>query len=102
LRDAATIAELAGDAVAGGSDPGAEAVLAAYAARRKSDLRNRATAVDMLNRSLLTDFLPLQMARRFGVLALDRIAPLRQIVMREGLAPQSDQPRLMQEHDPGR
>ncbi|HTK13431.1 MAG TPA: UbiH/UbiF family hydroxylase [Xanthobacteraceae bacterium] len=102
LRDAATIAELAGDAVADGRDPGAEAVLAAYDTRRKSDLRNRATAVDMLNRSLLTDFLPLQMARRVGLLALDRIAPLRQIVMREGLAPGSDQPRLMQEHDSGR
>ena len=102
LRDAATIAELAGDAVADGRDPGGEVVLTTYDGRRKSDLRNRATAVDMLNRSLLTDFLPLQMARRFGVLALDRIAPLRQIVMREGLARGSDQPRLMQEHNSGR
>jgi 2-octaprenyl-6-methoxyphenol hydroxylase len=50
--------------------------------------------VDVLNRSLLSDFLPVQGARGFGLYLLDRIAPLRRAVMREGVEPAA-QPRLM-------
>jgi len=49
---------------------------------------------DVLNRSLLSDFLPVQGARGFGLYLLDRIAPLRRAVMREGVEPAA-QPRLM-------
>jgi 2-octaprenyl-6-methoxyphenol hydroxylase len=55
---------------------------------------SRAFAVDALNRSLLSDFLPVQGARGFGLYLLDRIAPLRRTVMREGVEPAA-QPRLM-------
>jgi 2-octaprenyl-6-methoxyphenol hydroxylase len=54
----------------------------------------RTVAVDMLNRSLLSDFLPVQSARGFGLYLIDRIAPLRRALMREGVEP-SAQPRLM-------
>jgi 2-octaprenyl-6-methoxyphenol hydroxylase len=43
--------------------------------------------VDALNRSLLSDFLPVDFARGFGLLALDSIGPLRRMVMRQGLNP---------------
>jgi 2-octaprenyl-6-methoxyphenol hydroxylase len=55
----------------------------------------RTVAVDLLNRSLLTGFLPLQGARGLGLFLLDRIGPLRRAVMREGVTPLASQPRLM-------
>ncbi|MBV6488778.1 MAG: UbiH/UbiF family hydroxylase [Pseudorhodoplanes sp.] len=95
LRDAATIAELVTDAVAAGRDPGGEAVLSRYDTMRASDVRGRTIAIDLLNRSLLSGFLPVQGARGLGLYLLNRIGPLRRAVMREGIAPQLAQPRLM-------
>jgi 2-octaprenyl-6-methoxyphenol hydroxylase len=95
LRDAATIAELAGEAHRGGHDIGGELVLAHYDKMRRADVGSRTIAVDLLNRSLLTDLLPVQGARGLGLYALDRIGPLRRAVMREGVAPHAAQPRLM-------
>ena len=40
--------------------------------------------VDLLNRTLLSDFLPVQGARGLGLYLVDRIGPLRRAVMREG------------------
>ncbi len=68
-------------------DPGAAAGLAAYQRSRASDVRTRTGAVDALNRSLLSDMLPVDFARGFGLLALETIAPLRRMVMRQGLNP---------------
>ena len=68
-------------------DPGAAAGLAAYERSRASDVRTRTGAVDALNRSLLSDFLPVDFARGFGLLALETFAPLRRMVMRQGLNP---------------
>jgi 2-octaprenyl-6-methoxyphenol hydroxylase len=95
LRDAATIAEIVADAKTNGSDTGNDDVLARYESERRQDVGRRAMAVDLLNRSLLTDFLPVQGARGLGLYLLDRIGPLRRAVMREGVAPASAQPRLM-------
>jgi 2-octaprenyl-6-methoxyphenol hydroxylase len=60
-----------------------------YNAKRGIDVRSRTLGVDLLNRSLLTGFLPVQMARYAGLASLGRIAPLRQILMREGMDPGS-------------
>lgn len=95
LRDAAAIGELAVDAVRRGGDPGGEAVLNDYDRARRTDIASRSLAVDLLNRSLLSDFLPVQGARGVGLYLLDRIGPLRRAVMREGVAPNAAQPRLM-------
>jgi 2-octaprenyl-6-methoxyphenol hydroxylase len=62
---------------------------------RRADVGSRALAVDLLNRSLLTDFLPAQSARGLGLYLMNRIGPLRRAVMREGVAPHVAQPRLM-------
>ncbi len=94
LRDAATISELVVKARRAGEDVGSADVLARYDRLRRADVTGRAMAVDMLNRSLLSDFLPVQGARGFGLYLLDRIAPLRHAVMREGVEPAA-QPRLM-------
>ena len=95
LRDAAAIGEIIVDAIRRGADPGTTEVLDAYDRARRADVGSRTLAVDWLNRSLLTDFLPAQATRGVGLYLLDRIAPLRRAVMREGVTPQTAQPRLM-------
>ena len=95
LRDAACIGELVVSARRDGRDVGAPDLLALYDNLRRTDVSSRTLAVDLLNRSLLSDFLPLQSARGLGLYLIDRIAPLRRAVLREGVAPAASQPRLM-------
>ena len=95
LRDAATIAESVVDARRAGEDIGGGSVLERYDGLRRSDVTSRAMAVDVLNRTLLSDFLPLHGARQFSFLMLQNIGPLRRAVMREGVIPTLSQPRLM-------
>ena len=95
LRDAATIGELATAAQREGRDIGGNDVLAAYEKMRRADVGSRTVAIDLLNRTLLSDFLPAQGLRGIGLYVLDQIGPLRRAVMREGIQPQAAQPRLM-------
>jgi 2-octaprenyl-6-methoxyphenol hydroxylase len=95
LRDAATIAELAVAAQRSGRDIGGADVTSRYDRMRRADIGSRTIAVDLLNRSLLSNLLPVQGARGLGLYLLDRIGPLRRAVMREGVAPAAGQPRLM-------
>jgi 2-octaprenyl-6-methoxyphenol hydroxylase len=44
-------------------------------------------SVDLLNRSLLSSFLPMQVARAAGLHILSNVGPLRGLVMREGIEP---------------
>jgi 2-octaprenyl-6-methoxyphenol hydroxylase len=48
-----------------------------------------------LNRSLLSQFLPLQAARGLVSHGLKALPPLRRLVMRLGLTPPSELPSLM-------
>jgi 2-octaprenyl-6-methoxyphenol hydroxylase len=48
---------------------------------------SRTFAIDLANRSLLSDFLPMQSLRAVGMHLLGSIGPLRRLAMREGLAP---------------
>ncbi|HTV34813.1 MAG TPA: UbiH/UbiF family hydroxylase [Xanthobacteraceae bacterium] len=95
LRDGAAIAETVADAQRANRDVGAPDVLARYAAARRADVLSRTLAVDLLNRSLLADFIPVQGLRGFSLYLFDRIGPLRRALMREGVAPAASQPRLM-------
>ena len=87
LRDAADIADIAAEAVARGEDPGAPATLARFDRKRRSDIASRTMAIDLANRSLLSDVLPMQMARATGLHLLSAVGPLRRLAMREGLSP---------------
>ncbi|MBY4607063.1 UbiH/UbiF family hydroxylase [Rhizobium sp. 9T] len=55
--------------------------------KRRADIMTRTASVDLLNRSLLSDFLPVQMLRAAGLHILSAIPPLRNLVMREGIEP---------------
>lgn len=87
LRDAADLADIVRDALCLGEDPGSPQVLSRYAAARRSDVTSRTFAIDLANRSLLSDLLPVQTARAAGLHLLGAIGPLRRLAMREGLAP---------------
>jgi len=71
------------------ADHGAPAVLAAYENKRLGDIRSRTNAVDLLNRSLLTSFLPVQAMRSTGLYLAGKVGPLRRLLMREGMTPGS-------------
>jgi 2-octaprenyl-6-methoxyphenol hydroxylase len=95
LRDAAAIGELVVAAHRAGADVGSPELLVRYDRTRRADVTSRTLAVDLLNRSLLTDFLPIQGMRGVGLYLIGEIAPLRRAVMREGIAPSAAAPRLM-------
>jgi 2-octaprenyl-6-methoxyphenol hydroxylase len=87
LRDAADIADIVGQAMSIGEDPGAPQVLARYQSARRSDVASRIFAIDIANRSLLSDLLPVQSLRAAGLHLIGAFGPLRRLAMREGLAP---------------
>jgi 2-octaprenyl-6-methoxyphenol hydroxylase len=97
LRDAVTIAEIAAETSSAGGDIGGPQATAEYDRRRRGDVIGRTIAVDLLNRSLVTEFLPMQGARGLGLYLLGHIGPLRRAVMREGVAPSAATPMLMRE-----
>jgi len=87
LRDAADLTNIVRDALSIGSDSGADDVLQRYASARRADVFSRTFAVDMANRTLLSDFLPAQSLRAAGMHVLNAIGPIRRFAMREGLSP---------------
>jgi 2-octaprenyl-6-methoxyphenol hydroxylase len=95
LRDAAALADCVADAFARGVSPGAPDVLTQYHAARASDVISRTVAIDALNRSLLLDFLPVQMARSLGLHLTANSSRVQQLAMRQGLEPIGERPRLM-------
>lgn len=95
LRDAAAICELVVSTHRKGCDVGTSEVTERYDRMRRADIGSRTLAVDLLNRSLLSDLLPVQAARALGLLSMHRIPPLRRAAMHEGMEPRFGQPRLM-------
>jgi 2-octaprenyl-6-methoxyphenol hydroxylase len=82
FRDVAALAELLVDP---DIDPGGETILAEYRRARQTDVIARSTAVDALNRILLSDFLPVQALRSLGLSLIGGVAPLRRFAMRRGI-----------------
>jgi len=97
LRDAALIADCVEDALRLGGDIGAPQTLETYARARRLDIVTRAWSIDLLNRSLISGFLPVQLIRGLGLHALKTIGPLRRLAIREGLAPSYVAPSLMRQ-----
>ncbi len=93
LRDVAQLAESLG--AGGRDDAGREDALRDYDRARRLDVGTRSFGVDILNRSLLWDFPPVDFARGAGILAMTAIGPLRRALLREGVAPPGRLPPLM-------
>jgi 2-octaprenyl-6-methoxyphenol hydroxylase len=84
LRDIMTLTDLLG---ASTDKPIAGDAGNAFERRRKVDVMSRTWSVDLLNRSLLSSFLPVQMLRAAGLHLLSGLSPLRSTIMREGIEP---------------
>jgi 2-octaprenyl-6-methoxyphenol hydroxylase len=84
LRDIETALDLA---IAARNGEGNLAIGDAYDRRRRIDVVSRTAAIDLVNRSLLSGFLPVQMLRAAGLHMLSAIPPLRYLAMNEGVAP---------------
>lgn len=96
LRDAAHLAQALSEARAAGEEPAGTA-LETYERLRAGDIATRSGGVHALNSALLSEFLPVDLLRGFGLLALSNIAPLRRAVMRQGIMPGHGLPKVMQD-----
>jgi len=95
ICDVATLAEVLADADRAGRDIGALSVLQGYQRRRRPDVVARTFAVDGLNRLVKTGFPPLRALRQAGLAVVDRLSPLKTALMRQGMLPLGELPRLM-------
>ncbi len=86
IRDA-TDAALALDGVDLTDAKAVEAAVAEYERMRRADIDLRTRGVDLMNRSLLADLLPVDLLRGFTLAAVTAIGPLRRAVLREGIQP---------------
>ena len=79
------------ESVTGGLSTGdVERATGTYARARALDIGARTTLVDGLNRALLSDLLPVDLARGLGLGLLGTVGPLRRSVMRLGFPGRSD------------
>jgi len=87
LRDIESVAKIVRDTMRLSSGATLDGVKAArdYGNARRLDVSGRVTGVDLLNRSLLSGFLPLQFARAAGLMLAREVGPFRRILMRAGL-----------------
>jgi 2-octaprenyl-6-methoxyphenol hydroxylase len=95
LRDAAALADCMAGAKARGEDIGGEAALAAYSEARAGDVLARSVSIDLLNRSLLLEILPLDMLRGAAAHALATFPALRKLLMQQGMGLAGRLPSLM-------
>jgi 2-octaprenyl-6-methoxyphenol hydroxylase len=99
IRDAATVADVV--AAGRGEDIGSDTTMAQYDRLRRADVTSRTMAVDLLNRTLLSDILPAQGLRGLGLYLLSQVGPLRRAFMQEGITPAAARPRLLRGEAPG-
>jgi 2-octaprenyl-6-methoxyphenol hydroxylase len=95
MHDAAALAECAEEATHLGQQLGGPEMLAAYQRARSGDVAFRSAAIDLLNRSLLHDLLPLAVLRSAAVHAVTSSATLRRLLMQAGMGTAAPLPRLM-------
>jgi 2-octaprenyl-6-methoxyphenol hydroxylase len=96
LRDALTLAEL----VAAAHDPGTDQLLATYAERRAQDREGTMAMSHGLVRLACLDQPLLGPLRTLGMLALDRVPPLRHALARRGMGFRAHAPAAVREPTP--
>ena len=95
LRDVAALTEVLVDAARLGLDLGAPAVLERYDRWRRVDNLAVAAATDTLNRLFAVKGQLPAAVRRFGLAAVERIAPLKRRFMAEARGETGERPRLL-------
>lgn len=94
-RDVAALAEIIVDAKQLGLDLAHPEGMARYQRWRRADNLLMAGVTDVLNRLFSNDIGPLRVARDLGLGAVNRIAPLKKLLMRHAMGTVGDIPRLM-------
>ncbi len=94
LRDVATLSDLLAAQAGEQADCGAPELLAAYQAARQPDYASVVGYTDSLVRLFSASFAPLGHARAGGLLAVDRIAPLRKLLTQQSMGLRFRQSRL--------
>ena len=87
LRDIAQLLATLTVARDRGDNIGALAALQSYERGRRRDIALRTNGVDVLNRTIMTDFAPVDAMRGAGAIAVRLVGPLRRALMREGIVP---------------
>ena len=95
IRDVAVLAELLIDARRLGLDIGDETLLYRYQQWRRFDALALAAVTDGLNRLFSNAFPPIRLARDIGLAAVQRLPPLKRILMRDAMGLVGDLPRLV-------
>ena len=93
LRDALTLAELLTERF-GDADIGSSALLDEYSRRRGEDREGTAAMSDGLARFTAIEGFPLKLLRSLGLIALDRIPALQDVLVRRGMGFRGTVPRL--------
>ncbi len=95
LRDVAALVEVVVDARRLGLDIGGGVILDRYASWRRFDNSLMLSATDSLNRLFSNDIMPLHLARSAGLAVVDRILPLKRVLMRHAMGTLGELPRLL-------
>jgi 2-octaprenyl-6-methoxyphenol hydroxylase len=95
LKDAAALTEVLVDAARLGLDPGDPIILERYERWRRFDSASSAMTAAGLNRLFANDFVPLRMARQFGLGLVDRMPALKSLFMREAAGLTGELPKLL-------
>lgn len=96
LRDAAVLAEAIAGQVQLGLDIGAPDMLEGYQRARRFDSFTMAATTDGLNRLFASDFLPLRMARDFGLGIVNRLPGVKKMLIGEAGGSAGQTSRLLQ------
>ncbi len=94
IRDVAMLAELIVDRRRLGLDIGDNAVLERYERRRRFDALLLATVTDGLNRLFSNTVAPIRLARDLGLAMVNRLPPLKRLLMQHAMGTLGDRPRL--------
>ena len=96
LRDVAALAEILVEARRLGLDVGAERVLERYQRWRRFDNLVLLAVTDSLNRLFSNEIPPVRLARDLGLAAVNRVPPLKRLLMRHAGGTLGKLPRLLQ------
>ncbi len=95
IRDIAALAELVIDARRLGLDIGDDILLGRYQQWRRSDTLQLAAVTDGLNRLFSNTIAPVRLARDLGLAVVNRLPPLKRLLMRDAMGVTGDLPRLL-------
>jgi len=95
FRDAAALTEIIVDAKRLGLDLAHPEGIARYQRWRRADNLVMAGVTDVLNRLFSNDVAPVRLARDVGLGIVNRIPPLKRLLMRHAMGTVGDLPRLM-------